>query len=69
MVVGGTGAVACFYYKRCDAEVAGMASKLIELADGTLVEVEVSEHEARQISSREAKAVEATEEWLLVRVR
>ncbi len=37
-----------------------MASKLIQLKDGTLVEVEVSENEARQISSREANAVEAT---------
>ncbi len=37
-----------------------MASKLIELADGTLVEVEVPENEARQISSRAADQVEAT---------
>ena len=37
-----------------------MASKLIELEDGTLVEVDVSENEARQISSRAADAVSST---------
>ncbi|NEO84182.1 MAG: hypothetical protein F6J87_08005 [Spirulina sp. SIO3F2] len=37
-----------------------MATKLIELEDGTLVEVEVPDDEARQISSRAADAVNTT---------
>lgn len=37
-----------------------MASKLIELEDGVLVEVEVAEGEARQISSRSADAVSSS---------
>jgi hypothetical protein len=37
-----------------------MASKLIKLEDGTLVEVEVSEGEARQVSSSAADKVNTT---------
>ncbi len=37
-----------------------MASKLIELEDGVLVEVEVPDDQARQISSRSADAVESS---------
>jgi hypothetical protein len=37
-----------------------MASKLIELEDGVLVEVAVPDNEAQQISSRAAEAVSAT---------
>jgi hypothetical protein len=37
-----------------------MASKLIELDDGVLIEVEAEENEARQISSRAADAVNSS---------
>lgn len=37
-----------------------MASKLIELEDGILIEVEVPDDEARQISNRAAEVVSST---------
>lgn len=37
-----------------------MGSKLIELEDGVLIEVEAADDEARQISSRAADAVESS---------
>jgi hypothetical protein len=37
-----------------------MATKLIELEDGTLVEVEVPDNEAKHISAGSAKTVDAT---------